>query len=243
MDSFIWARAVSKEIEKSKEPEPVEAFLRRLALMPQAKPAGRRGRLLFALDATASRQPAWDRACQIQGQMFLETASLGGLDVQLVFYRGFGECKASPWVSSSAKLIRYMTSVRCLGGQTQIGKVLAHCLAETEKRKVNALVFVGDCMEEDADELCRLAGELGLANVPAFVFHEGRDEIARQTFEQIAKLSGGACSTFDARSPKILRDLLTAVAVYAAGGKTAMLEFARKAGGEVLRLTSQLGGR
>ena len=48
-----------------------------------------RARLIFAMDATASREPTWDRACQVQGQMFLETAALGGLEVQLVYYRGF----------------------------------------------------------------------------------------------------------------------------------------------------------
>src|SRR3546814_9870581 len=39
---------------------------------------GRRGRLIFAMDATASREPTWDRACRLQGEMFKETAALGG---------------------------------------------------------------------------------------------------------------------------------------------------------------------
>ncbi|MBM3512010.1 MAG: VWA domain-containing protein, partial [Alphaproteobacteria bacterium] len=55
----------------------VDAFLKKVAqTVPVA--AGGRGRLMFALDATASREPTWDRACQIQGQMFAETAALGG---------------------------------------------------------------------------------------------------------------------------------------------------------------------
>ena len=126
----------------------VANFLDRLAQTPNLKAAGGKGRLVFAMDATASREPTWDRACHIQAEMFRETEVLGGLEVQLVFYRGFGECKASPWVDSSGDLVRRMTAVRCLGGQTQIGKVLRHTLKETEKKKVNALVFVGDCMEE-----------------------------------------------------------------------------------------------
>ena len=35
------------------------------------------GRLLFALDATASRQPSWDRACQLQGQMWISRRKKG----------------------------------------------------------------------------------------------------------------------------------------------------------------------
>ena len=116
----------------------VANFLDRLAQTPNLKTAGGKGRLVFAMDATASREPTWDRACHIQAEMFRETEVLGGLEVQLVFYRGFGECKASPWVDSSGDLVRRMTAVRCLGGQTQIGKVLRHTLKETEKKKVNA---------------------------------------------------------------------------------------------------------
>ena len=156
------------------------------------RPAGGRGRLIFALDATASREPSWDRACRIQGEMFEATAGLGGLDVELVFYRGFNECKASRWMASAADLHRAMRAVSCLGGETQIERVLDHAIAETKKRKVDALVFVGDAMEEDVDRLCRLAGELGLLGVPAFVFHEGDDPVAARAFKQIAKLSRGA---------------------------------------------------
>ena len=69
----------------------VEAFLRRVAAVPAPRPGGRSGRLLFGMDATASREPTWDRACRIQGEMFAETAALGGLAIQLAYYRGFGE--------------------------------------------------------------------------------------------------------------------------------------------------------
>ncbi|HLI20382.1 MAG TPA: hypothetical protein VKV32_04645, partial [Stellaceae bacterium] len=48
----------------------VDAFLRKVAAMPTARPAGRRGKLIFAMDATASREPSWDRASRIQGEMF-----------------------------------------------------------------------------------------------------------------------------------------------------------------------------
>src|SRR5438067_13567976 len=146
----------------------VDAFLDQVKRMPAARPSGGRGRLIFALDATASREPSWDRACRIQGEMFEATAALGGLDVKLVYYRGFNECKASRWMSNAADLHRVMRVVSCLGGETQIERVFAHALSETKQQKVNALVFVGDAMEEEVDRLCQLAGELGLKGVPIF---------------------------------------------------------------------------
>ena len=94
--------------------------------------------------------------------VFEATAALGGLEIQLVFYRGFSECKSSKWMTTAAELHRVMRSVFCIGGETQIERVLSHAIRETRARKVNALVFVGDAMEEKVDRLCRLAGELGL---------------------------------------------------------------------------------
>ncbi len=218
----------------------IDAFLRKVAAAPAVHAAGSRGRLVFALDATASREPTWDRACHIQAEMFREAETLGGLDVQLVFYRGFGECKASPWVSDPAVLRRKMTSVTCLGGQTQIGKVLRHVTAEARRQKVNALVFVGDAFEEEIDAVCAHAGELGVLGVPAFMFHEGNDPVARRAFEQIARLSNGAYCRFDSGSAQQLRELLRAVAVFAAGGRLALENYGRRHGGEAARLSARL---
>jgi hypothetical protein len=218
----------------------VDAFLRDLNRMPAVRPAGRRGRLIFALDATASREPTWDRACRIQGEMFEATAALGGLDIKLMFYRGFHECKASRWLASGADLHRAMRAVSCAGGETQIERVLDHAIAETRRLKVNALVFVGDAMEEDIDRLCRLAGELGLLGVPVFVFHEGNDPTAEKAFRQIAKLSRGAYLRFDLASADRLKELLAAVAVYAAGGYRALTAYGEKKGGDIPLLTAQL---
>lgn len=231
-------RLPSKSDAKDAE---VDAFLKKVRAIQPAQPGiGGRGRLVFALDATASRQPAWDRAMHLQADMFRETQALGGLDIQLVFYRGYGECKASKWYSEADALLRAMTGVTCLAGRTQIRKVLKHGLAETKKRKVNALVFVGDAMEEDVDELGHLAGELGLLGLPCFLFHEGGDPLVRNVFEQVARLSGGACCAFDASAAQQLRDLLSAVAVYAAGGHKALADFSTKRGGVTRLLTSQV---
>lgn len=212
----------------------VAAFLEELAKVP-ARLAGGRGRLIFALDATASREPTWDRACEVQGQMFLEAGRLGGLEVQLVFYRGFHECKASRWVSDSRALVELMTSVRCKAGQTQIRRVLRHAIAETKREPVRALVFIGDAMEEELDELAALAGELGILGVRAFLFQEGDDPRAERAFREIARLTGGAWCRFDRNAPNELRELLGAVAAYAAGG-AAVLEDLRRRPSNVVRL-------
>jgi hypothetical protein len=223
----------------------VDAFLRKVASAtpPSAARTGRRGRLIFAMDATASRQPTWDRACRIQAEMFEATDALGGLSIQLVFYRGFRECLASPWVEKPAELARRMTGVSCLGGQTQIGRVLAHALKETRRQKVDALVFVGDAMEEEIDVLCHRAGELGLLGTPAFIFHEGGDPVAGRAFDQIARLTGGAACPFDGASAQQLRDLLGAVAVFAAGGRAALEDYGKARGGAVLLLSNRIAGR
>ncbi|WP_135468157.1 VWA domain-containing protein [Crenalkalicoccus roseus] len=218
----------------------VAAFLSKMASLPQVRPAsGRRGRLIFAIDATASRQPSWDRACQLQGEMFLATRDLGGLEIQLAYYRGFMEFAATPFLADAEELARRMSGVQCLGGQTQIRRLLEHVLAETRRERVNALVFVGDAVEEPPDPICHLAGQLGLHGTPAFLFHEGMDPVAGNVFRQVAKLSGGAYAPFDSAAPEALRELLRAVAVYAAGGRSAL---ERLPGTAARRIAGQLPG-
>ena len=230
---------MSKLPAKSSSPD-VAAFLAKVKSMPSVRPAGGAGRLIFALDATASRQPMWDHACKLQGEMFLATEGLGPLHVQLVWYRGLGEFDASAFVASSRELVSRMTEVSCAAGETQLERVLLHTIAETKRTKVNALVFVGDAMEEAADRLIQLAGELGLLGVACFMFQEGNDAVARGVYERIARLTGGAYFPFDAGSADLLRDLLAAVATFAVGGRPALEDFAKRRGGEVLRLTRQL---
>ena len=198
------------------------------------------GRLIFAMDATASRQPTWDQACQLQGEMFIETEAIGGLNIQLVWYRGFAEFHASPWVDQASALLERMSQVFCAGGLTQIGRVLNHTIQETRRHRISALVLVGDCVEESPDELFQLAGQLGLLGVPVFIFHEGGETMAAQIFRKIARLTRGAYCPFDAGSAKQLRDLLSAVAVFAAGGLTALEDFGRRRGGAALQLTHQI---
>jgi hypothetical protein len=227
----------------SRKTAQVDEFLRRVEALP-ARPTTGKGRLVFAMDATASREPSWDRACRIQGEMFEAAAALGGIEVQLVFYRGFHECKASRWLATGAALHQAMRAVDCAGGRTQIERVLRHAIDGVRAGgRLDALIFVGDAMEENADTLAGLAGQLGLLNVPAFIFHEGEEPAAARSFKEIARLTRGAYCAFDASSADELRALLGAVAAYAAGGRKALAAYGKRAGGGALLLSRNLGGK
>jgi hypothetical protein len=216
----------------------VAAFLDKVARHPVRSDA--HGRLVFALDATASRQPTWDRACQLQAEMFLEANRIGQLEIQLAWYRGLGEFDTSDWVRDGRALLDLMGCIYCIGGLTQIGRVLAHTLQESACKRVNTLVFVGDCVEENPDELYSLAGQLGVMGIPMLVFHEGGEPHAGQVFRELARLSRGAYCSFDASSAAELRALLNAAAIYAVGGKAALEDFGRRHGDAVRGLLEQL---
>jgi hypothetical protein len=217
----------------------IDVFLEAVAQQPVAASSAC-GRLIFAVDATMSRQPTWDLAQSVQGKMFETAAAHGGLEVQLIYYRGFGECKASPFVSGSQGLGSLMARISVAAGETQIAKVLHHVLREMRRSPVRALVFIGDAMEERIDELGNLAAEIGLLGAKAFLFQEGRDKVAEKAFRQIALLTGGAYATFDASAPERLIELLSAAAAYAAGGRPALESEARTRGAAADLLLAQM---
>lgn len=215
----------------------IDAFLAQVKTLTPGVAPGQQGRLIFALDATMSRQPTWDSACHLQAEMFREAGAIGGLDVQLVYYRGLTECRASQWVSRPERLASLMEKIDCRGGHTQIRRILQHARKEGEGRKVQAVVFVGDAMEEPIDDLCAAAGELGLLGVPVFMFQEGSEPVAEQAFREIARLSRGAYCRFAPGAANELAELLRAAAAYAAGGMKALADLsARKNAGAQLLL-------
>ncbi|MEK9828636.1 MAG: VWA domain-containing protein [Rhodospirillales bacterium] len=220
------------ELTKSTSSE-IDAFLDRAQ-------TSKTGRIIFALDATQSRQPSWDRAAHLQAEMFQAVESLGSLEVQLVFYRGFGECKASNWTSNASELRRLMLRVQCMGGLTQIGKILTNALRQTGQRSVSAVIFIGDAFEENIDEVCHKAGQLGLQGTPALMFQEGQDQVAAQAFKEIARLTNGAYCPFDDLSANALKDLLSAAAVYAVGGLEALDNMSAKGSGSLRRALPSL---
>jgi hypothetical protein len=186
-----------------------------------AKATAARGRLIFSLDATASRQPTWDTACQLQAEMFTEAAKIGGLEIQLCFYRGLNECRSSNWTSNARELADRMSRIVCMTGETQIGRILSHIRKEHAQRPVNAAVFIGDAMEEDHSRLCDAAAGVG---VPLFLFQEGTDPEVEQTFREMARLTKGAYCKFTPGAARELAELLRAVAAFAAGGLTALAD-------------------
>jgi hypothetical protein len=211
-------------------------------LAEKAQETVRRGRLIFALDATASRQETWDTACQLQAGMFREVAGIGSLDVQLVYYRGpegspEGECRASRWYDHSAYLTKAMSSIVCRAGYTQLKRVLLHCCQEALRSKIGAVIFVGDACEESSEALIQPAADLGRLSVPVFMFQEGNNREVEQTFREIARLTYGAYCHFDPGASRQLAELLRAAAVFATGGLTALAD---QRNASAVKLLSQL---
>lgn len=226
------ARSSSKEIDD---------FLEKAAQVPALSQV--KGRLIFAIDATMSCQPSWDRAAEIQAEMFHVAQAMGGLAVQLVFFRGQGEFEASPWATTPAALADRMRAVSCRSGFTQLHRVLTHAADEATHAKIGALVYVGDCFEEDADQVAKAAGKLALLGVPAFMFHEGDHSDAQAVFREVARLTKGVYARFDHGAARRLRELLGAAAAYAAGGELALREYGERMGGEILRIAHSMSGK
>lgn len=214
----------------------VAAFVKKVGEVARPN-AAQDGRLLFALDATLSRQPTWDLACSLQAEMFQAIPKSSALQVQLLYFRGFGECRASKWVLNGDSLAKLMSGIQCQGGRTQISKVFAHARSEHAKRRINAVIYVGDAIEENADVLAEKAGQLRLLGLPLFIFQEGHDPQVEAAFREFARLSKGAYARFDASAPQELAALLKAVAAFATGGRD-MLKL--QSGPQAKALLSQL---
>lgn len=228
-------KAKAKDLVSSRDD--VQNFLQKVSNMPVSSSDAR---LVFALDATASRQATWDTASQLQTEMFVSAQSLGGLQVQLCYFRGFGEFYSSPWQSSPDALLKTMTGITCQAGATQLQRLLRHVITENDRNKIKCVVYIGDAMEENIDILAHLAGKLGLLNIRLFMFQERGDPIARQAYLEMSRLAGGAYCQFDAASADQLKDLLRAVAIYAAGGMKALVDFSKKSHKTVKLLQQQL---
>lgn len=197
----------------------VDALRERLRTSAVIAPGGR-GRLLVAIDATASRSFTWHLACELQAEMLAEAGKLGGLKLQVACFRGDRGWEQSEWTSDAQALAASMQRIECHTGYTQIGRVLTHaCEEHHRKAKISALVYVGDACEEEPAVLYGLARDAGMK---AFVFQEGEDPEAAKIFQEIARLTNGAYCRFDAGAAHQLRDLLRAVAKFAVGGLKAL---------------------
>jgi hypothetical protein len=178
-----------------------------------------KARVIFAIDATASRQPTWDLAAKLTSEMFRAATAAGGLELQLIYFRGERECTASRWLSDARVLTAAMSGVMCRSGMTQIGRVLEHARRENERQKIAAVILVSDACEEIPETLYCGARRLG---VPIFMFQEGADEEVAAIYRTIATVTGGASCQFDAGAAARLADLLKAVVAFATGGRKAL---------------------
>jgi hypothetical protein len=178
-----------------------------------------RGRLVFAVDATASRQPTWDMASALTTEMFAAVAS-DKLEIQLVYYRGDRECVSSNWMSDAKALARAMSAVTCRAGMTQIERILKYVGTEDQRKKVNACVIISDACEETETKLYTRARELD--RLPVFMFQEGPDERVAEIYQKIASMTGGAYCRFESGAAARLAELLKAVVVFAVGGVKAL---------------------
>ena len=179
-----------------------------------------RGRIAFVIDATASREPTWDAASQLQAEMFSEAARLGSLELMVVYFRGADEVGASNWTSDARELQHFMGRIRCEGGYTKYARAFERVRQEHQRQPINAVIIIGDMIEEKPPSpIYDAVAGLG---VPCFCFQEGNDPELRPVFEKIRDLTGGAYHAFDAGSIAQLRELLQAVARFAVGGLTAL---------------------
>lgn len=227
----------SNQLPAASSNKDVQQFLSKIAAMPKSTGDAR---LIFSLDATASRQSTWDAASQLQTEMFLSTQELGGLNVQLCYFRGFAEFFSSDWQTNADNLLAIMSSIYCQAGATQLQRLLKHAIDENGRKKIKCVIYIGDAMEENIDILAQLAGKLGILSIPLFMFQERNDPVAREAFKELSRLSGGAYSQFDSASADQLKELLKAVAIYAAGGLKALQDFSKKSNKSVKLLEQQL---
>jgi hypothetical protein len=218
--------ALFKKSEDQQTATSVDRFL-------AAKGAGS-GRLIFALDATASRAPTWEMARNLTSSMIREASTTDGggkLSLQLVYFRGgmdsLPQCAVSPWTDDATWLTEVMGKVTCAAGVTQIARVLEHAQRETLEQKVNAMVFIGDACEpanDDLERLSAIATALGKLRTPVFAFQEGKDPNAEKAFRKLAEWSHGAYGRFDVGAACELGELLRAAAAFAIGGAQALEE-------------------
>ena len=206
----------------------IQAFVQRSRAIRDV--TSRRPRLIFALDATSSREPTWAEARHWHAELFTSAVDSTSLSVQLVYFRGLAELSISEWFTSPDDLLARMAGVSCCAGGTQIAGLLSHSLrAGSSTHPIRSLVFIGDACEEPASALFNLAGQHGIRKIPIFMFQEGQDPSVKQVFQRIAQLSGGAYAPFTADSGSDLRVLLQSVARFASGGVAALERSGREA--------------
>jgi hypothetical protein len=189
---------------------------------PAATGTPARPRLIFAVDATASREPAWVAARQVTDA--LVKALPGQLDVALAVHGGSRVHIFTEFTNEPAALRDRAAGVVCEAGLTRLLPILSVSLKQPAVRVV---VYIGDVFEENVAKGRQLTDAMGKQGIRLIVLHDTADPAARrdaELFWDLAKRTGGCVMPFDASSSGRLRDLLSAVAVYAVGGEKLLRE-------------------
>jgi hypothetical protein len=176
-------------------------------------------KLLFSMDATASRQPSWDVAQEITLSMF--DVMPGGLKIALAYHSG-GHLKAvTDFRADAAYFKDQIAGVQCEAGLTALCEILE---SASEIPALSSLIYIGDCFEERLDTASRLAQKLKTNGVRCFMFLEGDDGEAREAFNTIAEITGGAVFPFEQQSLVRVKEKLDAIAAFSAGGMKLLKE-------------------
>lgn len=204
-------------------------------------PKNRRPRLVFAIDATASREPAWQAARDTTDALF--DALPGQLDVALAVHGGSRLHTFTGFTADPAGLRGTAAGIECQAGGTQLVEVLAR---SRDAGDVKLVVYIGDVFEEDADEAAAVADTLRLRGCRVVILHDRGQAPAYdpsvEVFQDIARRTGGAVLLFDARSKGKLREILEAVATLAVGGVKLLQERRKTLPGAAL-LLQHLSGK
>jgi hypothetical protein len=199
-----------------------------------------RPRLIFAVDATASREPAWTAARQVTD--VLVKALPGALDVALAVHGGSRVHTFTAFTSDANTLRDRAAGVSCVAGMTRLLPILS---ASLKHPAVRVVIYIGDVFEENLLRGRQIADAMGAQRTRLIVLHDTTDPAARrdtEVFWDLAKRTGGCVLPFDAAAPGRLRDILSAVAVYAVGGEKLLRARRHELPGAVA-LLEHLGGQ
>ncbi len=186
------------------------------ALSPQG-----RLRLLFRIDATASRRPSWDLARTITAVMFDSLPDQ--LDVALTWHASSMLQEITPFASDATRFAEAVRAMHTQAGATRLNAILQEAIGISPH--IRALVYAGDCYEEEVEIAYAQARKLKLLGVKCFFFHDTLSDPnspyvrqAREVFEKIVAITGGMVLSFAPDTPEQMKDPLEAIATYAAGG-------------------------
>ncbi len=113
-------------------------------------------RLIFAVDATASREPAWTAARRVTDA--LVKALPGELDVALAVHGGSRVHTFTAFTKDAATLRDRAAGVACEAGLTRLLPILS---ASLKHQAVRVVVYIGDVFEESLNQGRRLADAMG----------------------------------------------------------------------------------